>query len=89
MNLRLGCPGDRCAGAVDPMPDRGGPVLPPHRGSSPRLLLARHASWESGDVESAAGKAKAARIWAWVTFGLGALAYIVIIGALLLLGAFS
>lgn len=44
---------------------------------------------ESGDVESAAGKAKAARIWAWVTFGLGALAYIVIIGALLLLGAFS
>lgn len=44
---------------------------------------------ESGDVEVAARRARAARIWAWVTFILGILAYTVIIGALLLLGAFS
>jgi len=44
---------------------------------------------EAGDAERAARRARAARIWAWVTFVLGVLVYIVIIGALLLLGAFS
>jgi len=44
---------------------------------------------ESGDAERGARRARAARIWAWVTFGIGTLLYVVIIGALLLLGAFS
>lgn len=44
---------------------------------------------EAGDAQKAARAARNARIWSWVTFGLGAVLYVVIIGALLLLGAFS
>lgn len=44
---------------------------------------------EAGDTRRAARRARSARIWSWVTFGIGALLYVVIIGALLLLGAFS
>ncbi len=44
---------------------------------------------ESGDAERAARRARAARVWSWVTFGIGTLLYVLIVGALLLLGAFS
>lgn len=44
---------------------------------------------EVGEIERAASRARVARVWAWVTFVLGVLAYVVIIGVLLLLGAFS
>ena len=44
---------------------------------------------EAGDGQKAARRSRAARIWSWVTFGIGTLLYVVIIGALLLLGAFS
>lgn len=44
---------------------------------------------EAGEVATASRRARAARIWSWVSYGIGSLLYVVIIGALLLLGAFS
>jgi hypothetical protein len=44
---------------------------------------------EAGNAERAARHARIARIWSWITFVLGVLLYLVIVGALLALGAFS
>jgi hypothetical protein len=44
---------------------------------------------EAGNVERAARQARVARIWSWITFVLRVLLYLVIVGALLALGAFS